>query len=72
MFQAAQGALQAAGFTRREYSHAGLHATCANELTRRRTHYPAVHARDLMIVQARRHTADDRDSDVGAASRPCP
>jgi hypothetical protein len=66
MFQAAQVALQAAGFTRREWSHAGLHATFANELTRRRNHYPSVHARDLMIVQELRHTAGYRDSDAGA------
>jgi uncharacterized protein (UPF0332 family) len=66
MFQAAQVALETAGFTRPEWSHAGLHATFANELTRRRKHYSAVHARDLTIVQELRHTADYRDSDISA------
>jgi len=35
MFQAAQVALETAGFVRPEWSHAGLHVTFANELTRR-------------------------------------
>jgi magnesium chelatase family protein len=39
MFQAAQVALEAAGFTRPEWSHAGLHATFAYELTRRQQQY---------------------------------
>ena len=39
MFQAAQVALETAGFLRPEWSHAGLHATFANELTRRRKHF---------------------------------
>jgi uncharacterized protein (UPF0332 family) len=64
MFQAAQAALEAAGFARPEWSHAGLHATFANELTRRRKHYSSVHARDLTIVQELRHRADYRDSEV--------
>lgn len=64
MFQAAQVALAAAGFTRSEWSHAGLHATFANELTRRRKQYPATLARDLTIVQELRHTADYRDHDL--------
>jgi uncharacterized protein (UPF0332 family) len=66
MFQAAQVALEAAGFTRPEWSYAGLHATFANELTRRRKQYSSVHARDLTIVQELRHTADYRDGDVSA------
>jgi hypothetical protein len=66
MFQAAQVALEAADFSRPEWSHTGLHATFATELTRRRKPYAAVHARDLTIVQELRHTADSRDSDVGA------
>jgi len=64
MFQAAQVALEAAGFTRLEWSHAALHATFANELTRRRKQYAPVFARDLAIVQELRHTADYRDSAV--------
>jgi len=64
MFQAAQVALEAAGFTRPEWSHAGLHARFANELTRRRKQYSPVFARDLTIVQELRHTADYRDHDL--------
>src|SRR5215471_2158476 len=47
MFQAAQVALETAGFMRPEWSHAGLHATFANELTRRRKQFAPVLARDL-------------------------
>lgn len=65
MFQAAQVALEAEGFTRPEWSHAGLHATFANELTRLRKQYSAAFARDLIIVQELRHTADYRDYDLG-------
>jgi len=61
MYQAAQVALEAAGFTRFEWSHASLHATFANELTRRRKQYSPVFARHLTIVQELRHTADYRD-----------
>ena len=64
MFQAAQVALETAGFTRPEWSHAGLHATFANELTRRRKQYAATLARDLTIVQELRHTADYRNHDL--------
>ena len=61
MFQAAQVALETAGFMRPEWSHAGLHATFANELTRRRKQFAPVLARDLPIVQELRHTADYRN-----------
>jgi uncharacterized protein (UPF0332 family) len=61
MFQAAQAALEAAGFTRLEWSHAGLHATFANELTRRRKQFATTLARDITIVQELRHTADYRN-----------
>lgn len=64
MFQAAQAALEAAGFARLEWSHAGLHATFANELTRRRKLYPSTFASDLAIVIDLRHTADYRDHDL--------
>lgn len=67
MFQAAQVALEAGGFTRPQWSHAGLHATFASELTRRRKQYSAVFARDLTIVQELRHTADYRDHDLNKA-----
>jgi uncharacterized protein (UPF0332 family) len=66
MFQAAQVALETAGFMRPEWSHAGLHATFANELTRRRKQFAPVLARDLPIVQALRHTADYRNHDFSA------
>ena|SRR5215475_5193853 len=65
MFQAAQVALEAAGFARLEWSHASLHATFANELTRRRKLYPSTIASDLAIVIDLRHTADYRAPDVG-------
>ena len=65
MFQATQVALEATGFARLEWSHAGLHATFANELTRRRKMYPSHFASDLAIVLDLRHTADYRDQDLG-------
>ena len=64
MYQAAQAALEAAGILRGEWTHAGLQATFANELTRRRKLYLAFLARDLNVVQDLRHTADYRDSDI--------
>ena len=42
MFQAAQVTLETAGFMRPEWSHAGRHATFANELTRRRKQFAPV------------------------------
>ena len=64
MYQAAQVALEAAGLQRAAWTHGGLHATFANELTRRRKLYSSFLARDLNVVQDLRHTADYRDSDV--------
>ena len=61
MFQAAQVALETAEFLRPEWSHAGLHASFADELTRRRKHFAPGLARDLTIVQELRHTADYRN-----------
>jgi uncharacterized protein (UPF0332 family) len=66
MFQAAQIALETSGFMRPEWSHAGLHATFANELTRRRKQFASVLARDLSIVQELRHTADYRNHHLSA------
>jgi uncharacterized protein (UPF0332 family) len=66
MFQAAQVALETAGFMRPEWSHAGLHATFANELTRRRKQFAPVLAHDLPIVQELRHTADYRNHHLSA------
>ena len=65
MFQASQVALETTGFARLEWSHAALHATFANELTRRRKMYPAHFASDLAIVLDLRHTADYRNQDLG-------
>jgi uncharacterized protein (UPF0332 family) len=65
MFPGAQVALEAAGFALLEWSHAGLHATFANELTRRRKLYPSTFASDLAIVMDLRHTADYRVHDLG-------
>lgn len=64
MYQAAQAALEATGLIRAEWTHGGLQATFANELTRRRKLYSPFLARDLNVVQDLRHTADYRDSDV--------
>src|SRR5512145_3348875 len=64
MYPAAQAALENAGIVRAEWTHAGLQATFANELTRRRKRHSAFLARDLKIVQDLRHTADYRDSNV--------
>jgi uncharacterized protein (UPF0332 family) len=64
MYQATQAALEAAGLLRAEWTHAGLQATFANALTRRRKFYSAFLARDLNVVQDLRHTADYRDNDV--------
>jgi uncharacterized protein (UPF0332 family) len=65
MFQGAQVALEATGFARLEWSHAGLHVTFANELTRRRKLYSSTFASDLAIVMDLRHTADYRAHDLG-------
>lgn len=64
MYQAAQAALEAAGFARAEWTHAGLQATFANELTRMRKLYSPFLARDLNVVQDLRLTADYRDNNV--------
>ena len=64
MYQSAQVALETAGIIRAEWTHGGLQATFANELTRRRKLYSPFLARDLNIVQDLRHTADYRESDV--------
>lgn len=64
MYQAAQAALEDAGLMRAEWTHGGLHATFAHELTRRRKVYSTFLARDLNVMQDLRHTADYRDSDV--------
>ena len=48
------------------WSHAGLHATFANALTRRRKHFAPALARDLPIVQELRHTADYRNQHLSA------
>ena len=71
MFQAAQVALEIAGFVRPEWSHAGLHATFANELTRRRKQFASALARDLTIVQELRHTADYRNHHLSARQATC-
>jgi uncharacterized protein (UPF0332 family) len=63
MYQAAQTALEVAGLLRNEWT-AGLQATFANELTRRRKLYSAFLARDINVVQDLRHTADYRDGNV--------
>jgi hypothetical protein len=56
MYQAARAALEAAGILLAEWTHAGLQATFANDLTRRRKLYSAFLARDLNVVQDLRLT----------------
>jgi len=46
-YQGSQVGLEAAGFVRAEWSHSGLQATFANELTRRRKLYSPFRARDF-------------------------
>jgi hypothetical protein len=58
-------ALEAAGFARLEWSHAGLHATFANDLTRPRKLYPSTFASDLAIVIDLRYTAHYRAHNLG-------
>jgi uncharacterized protein (UPF0332 family) len=65
MFQGTQVALDAAGFVRLEWRRAGLHATFANELTRRRKLCSSTFASDLAILMGLRHTADYRVHDLG-------
>ena len=66
MFQAAQVALQAAGFTGEEWSHAGLQATFTSELIHRRKLYRAIF-RDYLTVGLRlRNAADYGDAGVSA------
>ncbi len=60
IYQAAQVALQKAGFSREAWSHAGLHATFTNELIHRRKLYPPVFARYLNRVMELRIIADYR------------
>ncbi|MBM4264024.1 MAG: HEPN domain-containing protein [Deltaproteobacteria bacterium] len=47
MYQAAQYALERAGFKRVEWTHSGLQATFANELTRRQKLFSALWLRTL-------------------------
>ena len=66
MFQAAQVALETAGFTGREWSHAGLQATFTSELVHRRKMYRAVF-RDYLTAGLRvRNAADYSDAGISA------
>ncbi len=58
MFQAAQVALEKAGFKRAEWSHTALRAAFANELTRRRKLYSPFLARSLSLGLELRLVAD--------------
>lgn len=58
MFQAAQVAMEIAGFPRDEWSHSGLQAAFANELIHRRKIYPAVFRDYLSSGLRTRHVAD--------------
>ena len=58
MFQAAQVALEKAGFKRPEWSHTALHATFGNELTRRRKLYSPFLVRSLALGLELRLVAD--------------
>jgi uncharacterized protein (UPF0332 family) len=64
MFQAAQVAVERAGFGRGEWTHAGLQATFANELTRRRKLLPGSLAGRLQRALRLRITADYTSAEV--------
>lgn len=64
MFQAAQAALDHAGFHRTEWSHAAVQAAFSNELTRRRKIYRPDLARHLVNGLEFRLTADYGDLDM--------
>ncbi len=58
MFQAAQVALETAGFTRTQWSHPGLQAAFATELIYRHKMYPAAFRDYLSSALRVRHAAD--------------
>jgi uncharacterized protein (UPF0332 family) len=58
MFQAAQVALETAGFTRPVWSHPGLQATFTTELIHRRKRYPAIFRDYLAAALVVRQAAD--------------
>ncbi|MBI4596600.1 MAG: HEPN domain-containing protein [Candidatus Tectomicrobia bacterium] len=60
MFQAAEVALSKAGFAREEWSHAGLQAAFAGELTKRRKVYTPLMAQHLYSALELRLIADYR------------
>ena len=64
MFQAAQAALEAAGFSRPQWSHPALQAALATELIHRRKLYPAVFRDYLSAALRTRHVADYGDTGV--------
>jgi uncharacterized protein (UPF0332 family) len=64
MFQAAQVALEKAGFKRSERSHTALRAMFGNELTRRRKLYSPFLARSLALGLELRLKADYEGEDV--------
>jgi uncharacterized protein (UPF0332 family) len=64
MFQAAQVALEKAGFKRSEWSHTALRAMFGNELTRRRKLYSPFLARSLALGLELRLKADYEGEDV--------
>ena len=66
MFQAARTALTSAGIDRPRWSHGGLHATFATELTRRRTLYPLSFVHHLTEAMELRHIADYNDIQISS------
>ena len=64
MFQAAQAALEAAGFARPQWSHPALQAALATELIHRRKLYPAVFRDYLSTALRTRHVADYGDAGI--------
>jgi uncharacterized protein (UPF0332 family) len=66
MFQAAQVALERAGFKRPEWSHTALRAAFSNELTRRRKLYSPFLGRHLALGLELRLVAD---YEAGAVNR---
>ena len=64
MFQAAQVALETAGYTRPTWSHSGLQALLTTELIQRHKRYPAALRDSLASALAVRQAADYRRAGV--------
>ena len=66
MFQAAQLALETAGYRRTEWSHKGLHSSFSHELIHRRKRFPRIFRGYLTSALAVRQAADYGEAGVSA------